>query len=138
MKIRILGAGFYGCHIAKELRADGHEVEVWEIEDRIFANASGGIPARLHIGAHYPRSRATRAACLDHNSEFMQRYGFLTRPVPVNIYAIAAERSMVDFEQYTRTLRNEIEFLTLHDPGEFGLTNVEVEPATLLARQTHL
>lgn len=125
MKIRILGAGFYGCHLARALRRDGHAVEVHEIADRIFAGASGNIPARLHAGCHYPRSRLTRAACQEHRAEFMAEYGHLTRPVPVNLYAIASERSMVDFAQYTASLRHEIEFLTVHDPLEFGLRNVE-------------
>jgi len=123
--IRVLGAGFYGSHLALSLLRAGHEVEVHEIADHIFAGASGAIPARLHIGCHYPRSRMTRAACLDHHKEFMAEYGFLTRAVPVNIYAIAAGNSLVDFDQYTQTLRGEIEFLTLHDPEEFGLRNVE-------------
>ena len=125
MKIRVLGAGFYGCHIALALQRDGHEVEVHEIASRIFAGASGAIPARLHIGCHYPRSRVTRAACLEHHKEFMAEYGFLTRPVPVNIYAIAAGSSLVDFDQYVKTLRGEIQFITLHDPTEYGLKNVE-------------
>ena len=45
--------------------------------------------------------------------------------MPVNIYAIAKDRSLIDFGQYVRTLKGEIEFLTLHDPAEFGLRNVE-------------
>lgn len=125
MKIRVLGAGFYGCHIALALQRAGHSVVVHEIAPHIFAGASGAIPARLHIGCHYPRSRMTRAACLEHHIEFMREYGHLTRPVPVNIYAIAKGNSLVDFAQYTNTLRDEIEFLTVHNPAEFGLQNVE-------------
>ena len=125
MKIRVLGCGFYGAHIARALLRDGHKVEVHEIAPHIFAGASGAIPARLHIGCHYPRSRLTRAACLDHREAFMAEYGFLTRSVALNLYAIAANHSLVDFDQYVATLRNEIEFLTVHDPAEFGLQNVE-------------
>lgn len=55
----------------------------------------------------------------------MARYGHLTSGVPVNIYAIAADRSLVDFEQYLRTLRGEVEFVTIARPEEFGLRNVE-------------
>jgi len=135
MRIRVLGAGFYGCHIALALMRDGHQVECHEIADHIFAGASGAIPARLHIGCHYPRSRMTRAACLDHHREFMDQYGFLTRSVPVNIYAIAEGNSLIDFAQYVDTLRGEIEFLTLHDPGEFGLQNVE---GAIMVNERHI
>ena len=125
MKIRVLGAGFYGSHIGLALKRAGMDVQIHEIAPHIFAGASGSIPARLHIGCHYPRSRLTRAACLDHRADFMASYGFLTRAVPVNLYTIAADHSLVDFDQYVATLRNEIEFLTVHDPAEFGLQNVE-------------
>lgn len=135
MKIRVLGAGFYGAHIGLALKRAGHDVEIHEIAQHIFAGASGAIPARLHIGCHYPRSRMTRAACLDHHKEFMAEYGFLTRAVPVNIYAIAANHSLVDFDQYVQTLRGEIEFLTIHDPAEFGLQNVE---GAIMVNERHI
>lgn len=125
MKIRVLGAGWYGAHLATALIRDGHQVELHESADRIFAGASGGIPSRLHIGTHYPRSRLTRAACQDHHAAFMRNYGELTHGVPVNIYAIAAHDSLVDFGNYVQTLRNEIEFVTVQKPEEFGLRNVE-------------
>lgn len=127
MRIRVVGAGWYGCAIATGLLADGHEIEVHELADHIFAGASGGIPARLHLGApHYPRSALTRAACNEHRVEFMARYGHLTRNVPVNLYAIAAQDSLVDFGTYLDVLKaGAVEFITVHDPAEFGLVNVE-------------
>ncbi|MHB1086134.1 MAG: FAD-dependent oxidoreductase [Minisyncoccota bacterium] len=126
MKIRILGAGFYGLHSALALLADGHDVEVWDIADHVFAGASGNCPARLHLGAtHYPRSGATQAACRGHQAEFLEHYGFLTRHVRTNIYAIAAQDSLVDFESYCRTLKDQVEFITIYDPAEYGLQNVE-------------
>lgn len=125
MRIRILGAGWYGCHLALSLLADGHEVEIHETRNRIFDGASGKIPARLHIGAHYPRSRQTREACQRHTAEFLARYGSLTSMVPVNIYAIARDHSLVDFEQYVATLRGEFEFITIEDPTEFGIWQTE-------------
>ena len=124
MKIRVLGGGFYGSHIALALIADGHEVELHEIADTIFAGASGACPARLHQGQHYPRSRLTRAACQDHTKEFMARYGAMTRCVQTNIYAVADKDSLVDFGTYCQVLKNEIEFITV-SPEEYGLQNVE-------------
>lgn len=135
MKIRVLGAGFYGCSIAIGLIADGHDVQVHEIADRIFAGASGAIPARVHLGFHYSRSRMTRAACAEHNEAFMARYGFLTRGIPVNIYAIARDYSLVDFDQYVRTLTGEVEFIKIYDPAEFGVYNVE---GAILTGERHI
>jgi hypothetical protein len=125
MRIRVLGGGLYGCHLARVLRAAGHSVELHEIRDGLFLGASGNIPARLHLGApHYPRSRLTRAACLDHAEEFMRVYGHLTRPVETNIYAVAANDSLVDFGTYRDIVKQDVECLTLR-PEEWGLTNVE-------------
>jgi hypothetical protein len=135
MRIRVLGAGWYGAHLSLALIEDGHEVEVHEIADRIFAGASGAIPARAHLGFHYPRSRVTRAACLEHNVEFLDRYGFLTRGVPVNIYAVAKDHSMIDYPQYVRTLEHEVQFIEIREPGEFGLQNVE---GAILTGERHI
>lgn len=126
MRIRVLGGGFYGCHLSLVLLRDGHEVELHEIKDHLFSGASGNIPARLHLGApHYPRSSATQAACREHQAAFLTVYGRLTRPVPVNIYAVAQDRSLIDFGTYRRMLGGECEFITLYDPAEFGLLSVE-------------
>lgn len=126
MKIKVIGAGWFGCHTALSLIEDGHEVELHEQKDTIFAGASGNIPARLHLGApHYPRSALTQQACLQHQADFMAKYGHLTRPVPVNIYAVADTESIVDFGTYKMVLENQIEILTMYSPAEFGLQNVE-------------
>jgi len=135
MKIRVLGAGLYGCHIALHLIRLGHEVEVHEIGTRVFAGASGAIPARVHQGQHYPRSHVTREACQKHFAEFMAHYGHLTHCVPINIYAIATQDSLVDFPNYVQVLRDEIEFLTIYDPSEFGLYNVE---GAIMTSERHL
>ena len=134
MKIRVLGAGFYGCHLAASFVADGHDVEVWEIKDRIFGGASGNIPARNHIGVHYPRSKATRDACQQHMPEFMAVYGQFTRHIPTNIYAIAAERSMVDYGNYIKSLAGEIQFIEV-DPKEYGLQHCE---GAILTQERHI
>lgn len=135
MRIRVLGAGWYGCHIAAALLRDGHHVEVHESKAHIFGGASGSIPARLHLGFHYPRSRMTRAACQEHSEAFMAAYGHLTHGVPINLYAIASGSSLVDFEQYRSTLAGEVEFVTVHDPAEYGLRNVD---GALLTGERHI
>lgn len=125
MRIRVLGGGWYGCAIARALLTDGHDVELHETGPRLFNGASGNNPARLHIGCHYPRSHATRAACQDHVRGFLDEYGHLTRAVPTNIYAVASTHSLVDFGTYRKIMAGEIEFLTVERPSDFGLRNVE-------------
>lgn len=134
MKIRIIGAGFYGCHIAVELLAAGHEVTILEVKDEIFGGASGKIPARLHQGFHYPRSKRTRDACREHLPEFMDAYGTFTRHVVSNIYAIAEGGSLVDYPQYVDTLSGEVRFKEVR-PEDYGLTNVE---GALLTTERHI
>src|SRR5215469_10063231 len=125
MNIRVLGAGIYGCHLAASLLDDGHEVEIWESADHVFAGASGNMPARLHTGQHYPRSQLTRRACQRHYVEFMQQYGDYTSGVEHNIYAIAERDSLVDLGTYVQILSAEIRLEVLRHPNEFGLKNVE-------------
>ena len=126
MRIKVIGSGWFGCHVAHLFHSEGHDVEIHEMANEIFAGASGKIPARLHLGAtHYPRSMITQQACQSHQEEFMDQYGDLTAAVPINIYAIAKDHSMIDFGTYHLILKNQIEILTLHNPLEFGLHNVE-------------
>lgn len=124
MKLLIIGGGWYGCHLATALSAE-HEVRLVEQRSQLFGGASGANPARMHLGFHYPRSRLTRALCQDHYSRFMGLYGQFTRWVPVNIYAIAAHQSQLDWGTYRQVLRGEVEFFDLEDPAEAGLQNVE-------------
>lgn len=126
MKVKIIGSGWFGCHVALTLLRDGHKVELHEINDDIFTGASGKIPARLHLGAtHYPRSMLTQKACLSHKEEFMAEYGHVTGNIPINIYAIASDHSMLDFGTYHFIVKDKCEILTVYDPAELGLYNVE-------------
>lgn len=134
MKIRVLGCGFYGAHVALSLIKDGHDVEIHEVRDQIFGGASGNIPARIHQGQHYSRSKKTRDACQAHIPEFESVYGRFMRPIKTNIYAIAADHSLVDYTQYVDTLRNEIELLEI-DPSLYGLQNVE---GAILTKEKHI
>lgn len=123
MEIRVLGGGWYGCHIAQRLSLMGHNVQLWESGKDLFMGASGSNPARLHLGFHYPRSKLTRAACQEHQAEFLKFYGHLTRAVPINIYAVA-DGSLVDYGNYIDSLRGEVEFVQIN-PDDFLLRHVE-------------
>lgn len=135
LKIRVLGGGLYGAHLTLSLLRAGHDVELHESQSFLMMGASGNMPARLHLGFHYPRSRLTRVACQDHYAKFMATYGHLTRGVPTNIYAVADRLSMVDFGNYVQSLENEVEFVKIAKPEEFGLRNVE---GAVLTGERHL
>jgi hypothetical protein len=124
MRILIQGGGWYGSHLALALMRDGYQVELHEKARQLFAGASGGNPARLHQGWHYPRSRLTRSACQAHQRQFMEAYGHLTRVVPINLYAVAADDSLVDFGTYLESLRPDLECIRVA-PGDFGLAHRE-------------
>lgn len=133
--VRVIGGGWFGCSISLGLLRSGHQVELHEIAPHLFAGASGGNPARLHRGFHYPRSEKTRSACQAHTAEFMAVYGHLTRAVPVNIYAVAEHDSLLDFGTYLKVLRPELEFIVIDRPHEFGLRHVE---GAILTDERHI
>lgn len=135
MKIRVIGAGFYGCHIGLELLRAGHDVKIFESQPDIFKGASGSIPARIHEGFHYPRSKKTRDACHNHAIEFTRHYADFIRNIDTNIYAIAKDRSLVDFDQYVSTLERENRFEIIKDPSKYGLQNVE---GAILTEERHI
>ncbi|WP_433885963.1 FAD-dependent oxidoreductase [Pseudomonas vranovensis] len=87
MKIAIVGAGWSGCHVALELAEHGHQVILLERMSSIFAGVSGQFGIRLHKGPHYPRSRATREACLATFERFCARYPQLVVEHDYSIYA---------------------------------------------------
>jgi hypothetical protein len=135
MKIRVLGGGWYGCHITLRLLEMGHDAVLWESRNDLFSGASGANPARLHLGFHYPRSKLTRAMSQEHYGEFRKRYAHLTRGVPVNVYAVAANDSLVDFGTYCQVLKGEVEYVTVANTAELGLENVE---GALLTGERHI
>lgn len=134
MRIRVLGGGWYGSHLACWLIELGHDVELHEIAEHLFAGASGANPGRLHQGFHYPRSWQTREASRAHAAVFMQKYGHLTRAVPLNIYAVAEADSTVDFGAYLEAVSG-LPHIVAHDPSDFGLMNVE---GAVLTAERHI
>ena len=81
MNICVIGAGWFGCHIASKLIDDGHDVRIFEKESSIFSNASGNNQNRLHQGFHYPRSFLTRKMSYEGYKKFIKQYPSLTRPL---------------------------------------------------------
>ncbi len=100
MRFAIIGAGWYGCHLATALDALGLDVEVFEQHNRPFHEASGNNQFRLHQGFHYARHHATRIQSREGYMRFVERYPFLSDSVPHNIYAVPTFDSSIDFATY--------------------------------------
>lgn len=101
MNICIIGAGWFGCHIALNLIKEGHNVKIFEKNSKIFSNASGNNQNRLHQGFHYPRSKKTIEFSKKGFLKFKKEYGFLTKKISNNIYSISkSKKSKMNFQNY--------------------------------------
>ncbi|CAK1357680.1 uncharacterized protein RHO25_008217 [Cercospora beticola] len=106
-RVIVVGAGWYGCHIAIELARTGYGVTLIEKESRILSRCSGTFGIRLHRGPHYPRSPATRRECRRTFQRFLDEYPELVVWHAESIYAYGLEDakghqskvSLEDFEQ---------------------------------------
>ena len=87
MKIGVVGGGWNGCHLAIEMKKEGHEVEVFEKLPDIFEGVSGKFGIRLHKGPHYPRSKSTRDSCHASFDKFRDLYPELVIDHEHAIYA---------------------------------------------------
>ena len=106
MKIAIIGAGWFGCHISSKLLDEGHDIKIYEKEKKIFNNASGNNQNRLHQGFHYPRSKETIKLSNSSFFRFKKEYSFLTTKIKNNIYSISnSKNSKVDFKEYCKILK---------------------------------
>lgn len=100
MKIAIVGAGWYGCHLATFLRQIGFDVRVFDRANTVFTGASGKNQNRLHLGFHYARDYTTRFQSRDGFSRFVERYPALSSPITSNLYAVPKGDSLIDFRTY--------------------------------------
>ena len=89
IKIAIIGAGWFGCHIGYKLKKKNFNIQIFEKGKDIFENASGNNTNRLHLGFHYPRSIKTREMSCDGYQRFIKQYPNLSIELKENIYAIA-------------------------------------------------
>ncbi|RDH36786.1 hypothetical protein BDQ94DRAFT_157630 [Aspergillus welwitschiae] len=94
LDIAVIGAGWYGCHTALELKKEGHHVAVFERKSDILHGISGTFGIRLHKGPHYPRSKPTREACRDVFKEFCQTYPDLVVAHERSIYGLGQKDAL--------------------------------------------
>ena len=126
MKLRMIGGGWYGCHLALSLLNDGHQVTLFERGYKLFSGASGANQSRLHRGFHYCRDAQTRLESQHSFGEFMASdYGDLTHSVRTNTYCIANDVSLIDWTTYRQVMAaSGNEFLCIN-PADYGLFGIE-------------
>jgi len=115
LKIAIIGAGWYGCHIGHILDTLDFEVKIFEKNNDIFLEASGNNQFRLHLGFHYARDYRTRLQSRDGYHRFLERYNDLTEEIKDNLYIVPENDSLVDYMTYKMImLTSGIEFEELN------------------------
>lgn len=125
MRVAIIGAGWFGCHIGKRLLDDGYDVTVFEQDSTVFNRASGFNTGRLHLGFHYPRSKPTRRQSQDGYERFRSVYENFCERVGPNLYLVARYGSLIDFDSYKAIMLSDgIPFKQV-SPESFGFKNVE-------------
>lgn len=122
-KFGIIGAGYYGCHIASSFKALGFDVTLFDSESSLLSKASGNNQFRLHQGFHYARNYRTRVQSRDGYMRFIERYPTLSDSVKTNLYAVPDNDSLVDFLTYRLIMTSSgIEFNEVK-PELYGLAN---------------
>lgn len=122
MNILVVGAGWFGCMVARELQSMGLGFDMIDKQNSFFAGSSANNQNRLHLGFHYCRSFGTREECRKGYAAFMERFPELTEDV--RSYYLVANKSLVDFKTYTAIFDNEgtqYETKTLQDLRDDGL-----------------
>ena len=121
MNFAVIGAGFYGLHIASRLKALGLEVKVFEKADDILGAASGNNQFRLHLGFHYARNFRTRQQSRDGYFRFLERYEKLTKTIQENYYLIPEGDSLIDFSTYKLIMMSSgLDFVEKKSPEEIA------------------
>ena len=103
----IIGAGFYGCELALEMRRLGHaRVTLAERRGGLLERASFVNQARVHNGYHYPRSLLTAARSHANFERFIDRYSHAVDRRMTKLYAIARSSrvSATQFERFCATV----------------------------------
>lgn len=107
MKVVVIGAGIYGCHLALNLHESGHNVILFEKNNEYLSEASGKNQYRLHMGFHYARNYKTRKQSKHGFEIFMKNYGEHTLNVKDNLYFVPKENSLIDYGTYISIFENE-------------------------------
>ncbi len=125
MRVAIIGAGWFGCHIGLSLIKKGLDVTIFEKNTDLFQGASTFNTGRLHLGFHYPRSEKTRRQSREGYIRFTSAYPDFCEPIQNNLYLIAEKKSVLDFQTYQSILKSDQLEYQVIDPAKFGFSHME-------------
>lgn len=100
MKCLVIGAGWYGCHLASYLIKRGYDIIIVDKENGLFKGSSSKNQNRLHLGYHYPRSEDTINECREGYIRFQQDYPDLSTELQENMYFISENGSKTSVEEF--------------------------------------
>jgi glycine/D-amino acid oxidase-like deaminating enzyme len=86
--IVVLGAGFYGCKIAIELKALGVDKVILVDPNPVGSQATTANQNRIHGGYHYPRSIVTAASARKNYLRFLADHAKTIKGNKRHVYAI--------------------------------------------------
>lgn len=102
MKIKVIGAGIFGCCISTELSDSGHEVVLIEQDNDIMQRASRLNHNKIHYGYHYPRSLKTARQSIQGHKKFLDYFNDAIVSEFSNYYMISKKDSKVTKEEYIK------------------------------------
>ncbi len=125
-RVAVIGAGWFGLHIAKYLKEQNFDTVVYDSNVNILSAASGKNQYRLHLGFHYPRNASTRSNNYRNYYKFLEIYSHLAEPIGNNYYCIVRDNSLLDFDTYKHIYDYEgINYKLSNTPTEYKLVNIE-------------
>lgn len=101
MNILIIGAGWYGLHLASVLKDHNITYKILEINNDIFMGSSSKNQNRLHLGYHYPRSIETINECRIGYEEMLQKYPTIIED-NINNYYFIHTKSVINSLEYEK------------------------------------
>lgn len=96
MRVLVIGAGWYGCHLASALIEKSCDVKIFDAAQEFISGAGLRNQLRLHQGFHYLRSKITRTEAFEGFNKFLKKYPDLSTTISSNIYAIPERDSALD------------------------------------------
>jgi hypothetical protein len=137
MKVLIIGAGWYGCHISNILLEKGIDICIVDKANTLFSGSSSKNQNRLHLGFHYPRSKETMDECLRGYYAFLNLYSHLTERFDKNLYFISSNQSYMSMASYIDTMSNHCDKFKLYT-GALPLAIQKVEATVLEVEELYI